>query len=130
MSRENAEEVARRWLGAFADDPQAFRDALHPDIVWFPFEDNHMPSHGVEGAMRIRNHWLESWTEMRAEVEEVVGDSDSVVATTHVTGRGKTSGVVVDVRLHMHFKVRDGKVVYVYEYQDRAQALEAGGLRE
>jgi len=130
MSRESAEELARRWLSAFDDDPDGFREALHPDIVWLQFEDNHTPSYGIEGAVRIRNHWLDSWDEMRAEVEEVVGEGDSLVATVHVTAQGRASGVEVDVRLYFHFKVRDDKVAYIYEHQDRATALEAVGLSE
>jgi ketosteroid isomerase-like protein len=46
----------------------------------------------------------------------------------HLTGRGKTSGAKVDVRVHFHLKVRDGKIVYVYEHLDKAEALEAAGL--
>jgi len=67
---------------------------------------------------------------MRAEVEEVVGEGDSLVATVHVTAQGRASGVEVDVRLYFHFKVRDDKVAYIYEHQDRATALEAVGLSE
>jgi ketosteroid isomerase-like protein len=125
MSSLTAEELARRWIGSFEEDPDGFRDTLHPEIVWFPFEDNHTPSHGIEGALRIRSHWLDSWDEMEAEVEEVVGDADSVIATVHVVAQGKTSGVKVDVRLYFHFKKRDEKIVYVYEHQDKATALEA-----
>jgi ketosteroid isomerase-like protein len=125
MSSLTAEELARRWIGSFEEDPDGFRDTLHPEIVWFPFEDNHTPSHGIEGALRIRSHWLDSWDEMEAEVEEVVGDADSVIATVHVVAQGKTSGVKVDVRLYFHFKARDKKIVYVYEHQDRATALDA-----
>ena len=44
--------------------------------------------------------------------------------------QGKASGVQVDVRLYFHFKVRDDKIVYIYEHQDRTEALEAVGLRE
>ena len=78
--------------------------------------------------MRIRNHWLDSWEEMEAEVEEVVGAPDNAVASVHLAARGKSSGVRVDVRLHFHFKVRDDKIVYVYEHEDRKAALDA--LRE
>src|SRR5919201_4444997 len=99
MSPENAEELARKSISSFENDPDGFRDTLHPDIVWFPFEDNHTPSHGIGGAMRIRNHWLDSWSDMQAEVEEVFGDGDSVVASVHVTAQGKASGAKVDVRL-------------------------------
>jgi len=125
MSPATAEDLARRWIVAFGDDPEGFRDTLHPDIVWCPFEDNHTPWHGIEGAMRIRNHWMDSWDEMEADLEEVVGDADNVVASVRVAGRGKSSGAQVDVRLHVHFRVRDDRIVYVYEHADRDTALEA-----
>jgi ketosteroid isomerase-like protein len=52
------------------------------------------------------------------------------VFLAHVTARGKASGVEVDLRLHYQFKVRDDKVVYLFEHEDRAEALEAAGLSE
>jgi ketosteroid isomerase-like protein len=129
MSRENV-EVVRRWLWAFESDTDAFRDTIHPEIEWFPFEESHTPSYGVEGAMRIRNQWIDTWDEHRIDIEELIEEGDSVVASLHVTARGQASGVEVDVRLHGHFKVRDDKIVYVFEHEDRAAALEAVGLRE
>ncbi len=64
------------------------------------------------------------------DVEEIKDGGDSVVASLHVSGLGKGSGVEVDHHIHMHFKLRDGKIVYLYEYADRAEALKAAGLRE
>jgi ketosteroid isomerase-like protein len=133
MSQEEVEirnEVVRRFTETFESDTDAFRDTLHPEIEWFPIEENHTPTYGVEGAMRLRNQWLDTWDEHRIEVEEVVEEGDSVVALAHVTARGKASGVEVDLRLHYQFKVRDDKVVYLFEHEDRAAALEAAGLRE
>jgi len=127
MEGQNA-EVVERWLESFTDDADAFRETLHPDIEWSPFEENHTPSRGIEGAMRIRNGWIDTWDHMQAEVEQVVEEDDSVVASIHIRGRGKTSGAEVEVRLHMHFKVRDGKIVYLFEHTDRAAALEAAGI--
>ena len=127
MSQEN---VVRRWLETFVEDADAFRDVLHPDIEWFPFEENHTPSHGIEGGLRIRNQWIAAWDEMRAELEDLVEKGESVVATVHVVGRGKASGVEVDTHLYLHFKVRDDKIVYLYEYEERGPALEAVGLSE
>lgn len=49
-------------------------------------------------------------------------------ATAHLIGRGRGSGVEVGVRLYGHLRVRDGKVVYVYEHEDRGDALKAAGL--
>jgi ketosteroid isomerase-like protein len=127
MSHEN---VVRRWLEAFTDDADAFRDVLHPDIEWFPFEENHTPSRGIDGGMRIRNQWMGAWDEMQAELEDLVEKGEGIVATVHVMGRGKASGVEVDTRLYLHFKVREDKVIYLYEYEERKPALEAVGLRE
>jgi ketosteroid isomerase-like protein len=120
-------ELVRTWLGSFDGDAKAFRDTLHPEIEWRPFEDNHSPSHGIEGAMRIRREWLDAWEEMGVDLEQVVEEGDCVVASVHVTGRGKSSGVEVDVRLHLLFRVRDEKIVYIFEHTDRAAALEAAG---
>jgi ketosteroid isomerase-like protein len=133
MSQENVDvrnEVVGRFLWAFENDTDAFRDTLHSEIEWSPFEESHTPSYGVEGAMRIRNQWLDTWDEHRIDLEEVIEEGDNVVALIHITARGKASGVEVDVRLHGHFKVRDDKVVYLFEHEDRAAALEAAGLRE
>ena len=129
MSQENV-KVVRRLLWAFNNDADAWEGMLSPELVWFPFETNHTPSHGVGAAIRTRAQWLDAWDDARSDPEDIVGESENVVATVHLTGRGKTSGVNVDVRIHFHFKVRDGKVVYVFEYADKAAALEAAGLSE
>jgi ketosteroid isomerase-like protein len=129
MSQQNV-ELVEKWLASFNTDRDAFRDTLHPEIEWFPFEDNHTPSYGLDGAMRIRDGWLDAWDEMRADLEQIVEEGDAVVASIHVTGTGKGSGVEVDVRLHLLFKVRDEKIVYIFEHTDRTEALEAAELAE
>lgn len=48
----------------------------------------------------------------------------------HLTGAGRGSGVEVDLRFYMHWKLRDGKMVYLFEYADRDEALMAAGLSE
>src|SRR5213080_1259478 len=106
MSRENV-ELLRRWLWAFENDTAAFRGLLHPEIEWFPFEENRTPVHGVADAVRNRNEWLATWDEHRFDLEEVIEQRDSVIALIHITARGKTSGAKVDVRFHAQFKLRD-----------------------
>ena len=60
----------------------------------------------------------------------MIEGGDGVVARVHLKGRGRSSGVEADVRFSAQFKVRDGKVAYVYDHGDRGAALEAAGLRE
>jgi ketosteroid isomerase-like protein len=129
MRRENVETATvQLWFAAFPVDADAFRETLHPDVEWFPFEDNHSPSHGVDGAMRVRSHWLESWEDQDIELEDFTAQDGNVVVTCHVTARGRGSGVEVDTRLHFHFRLRDDKIVHIYEHLDRAEALEAAGI--
>ena len=53
---------------------------------------------------------------------------ENVVASRHVAARGRGSGVEVDVRLYPHVRLRDGKVAYVFEHDDRDAASQAAGL--
>jgi ketosteroid isomerase-like protein len=84
----------------------------------------------VEAALWNRNAWLDTWDEYRQDVEEVIEEGDSVVALVHIKARGSASGVAVDIRFYPQFKVRDGKIAYIYDHEDRDAALEAAGLRE
>jgi ketosteroid isomerase-like protein len=65
--------------------------------------------------MRSKNSWAKG---------------ENVLAAVRIRGRGRRSGIPVDNRVYLHFKVRNGKIVYCYEYESRDEALEAAGLRE
>jgi ketosteroid isomerase-like protein len=120
--------IVRRWGEAFDGDAEAFRELTHPQIEWMPFEDNHTPSRGLERALAIRQGWLDAWDEHHVEIEEMEEGSDGVVSTVLLVGRGKESGVGVEVRIYGHFRISDGKVIYFYEYVDRDEAIRAAGL--
>ncbi len=133
MSQENVEirnEAVRDFFAAFEDDDDAFRAVFHPEIEWYPIEENRTATHGIEAALWNRNQWLETWEEHHLDVEEVIEDGDDVVAEVHITARGRGSGAEADVRFYAHFKVRDGRVAYIYDHDDRAGALKAAGLLE
>jgi ketosteroid isomerase-like protein len=75
--------------------------------------------------------WIESFDGLHADVEEYIDVGDDRVFTwSRFTGRGRTSGVPADWHLAIIFTIRGGKVVCGEEYFDRAEALEAAGLRE
>lgn len=133
MPQENVEvknPVVRRWLWAFENDTDTFREVLHPEIEWFPIEENNTSSYGIDAAVQNRNQWLDTWGEHQLDLEEVIEEGDSVVLLIHIVARGKGSGVEVDVRFYAQFKVRDDKVVYIFDHTNRRRALEAAGLRE
>jgi ketosteroid isomerase-like protein len=53
-----------------------------------------------------------------------------VVVTARHRGRGRESGVTVDARFYVVYRLRDGKVIRADEFSGRAEALEAAGLSE
>jgi ketosteroid isomerase-like protein len=127
MSQENV-AVVFRSIQAFEHDEEAFLSMLDPGVEWYPIEEGHILSRGHEAAVRVRRSWLENWEGHQIDVEEMKDGADSVVACLHLTGRGVRSGVEVDLRVYQHFKLLDGKIVYLYEYADRGEALEAAGV--
>ena len=51
MSQENVRvknEVIRRLFWAFENDTAAFRATLHPEIEWFPIDENRRRLYGIE----------------------------------------------------------------------------------
>ena len=95
MSQENVRvknPVVRRLFWAFENDTAAFRDTLHPEIEWFPIDENRGRLYGIEAAVRNRNEWLDTWDEHRFELDEVFAEGDSVVVSVRITARGTMSG--------------------------------------
>jgi ketosteroid isomerase-like protein len=62
--------------------------------------------------------------------EEFADMGDRVVVTVRFRARGRGSGTPVDARLYDVFTLRDGKIVRMDQFAERAEALEAVGPRE
>jgi ketosteroid isomerase-like protein len=123
-------EAVRSFISAFEADDDAFRATLHPEVEWYPIEENRTPTRGINAALWNRNQWLDTWEEYDQRIGDVVEAGNAVVARVHIRARGKGSGVEVDLRFYVQIKVRDDKVAYIYDHEDREAALEAAGLSE
>jgi ketosteroid isomerase-like protein len=134
VSQENADLVRRMFDAVFRlRDYQAAARALHPDAVWhntaeFPGQ------RACVGAPAIVEFWQTLLDSFEAsgtiDIERVVVGEDSVVLGLHSVGRGKASGLPLDLRWGASCWVRDGKVSRVDVHGDWAKALEAVGLVE
>lgn len=71
---------------------------------------------------------LNAFDDYSLEPEEFIDAGDKVLAPVHQTGRGKDSGIPVDVRYILVFTLRAGKGIRVDSYYDRRRALEAAGV--
>ena len=87
--------------------------------------------YGNDAVLANYERWNEAWEEgAETTLEEVIGHGDRVFVKVRFQGRGRASGVEVDTRLYEVYTLRDGKVLRIDEYEDRAEALEAAGLSE
>lgn len=71
---------------------------------------------------RLRT-WLGPWDYWYCEAEEFLECGDFVVVLTRYRGRGRASGVEVDVEGAHVWKLRDGKAVRLEVFADRELAL-------
>ncbi len=134
MSEENVELVRVANQAFEAGDVEVALAALGPDVEW----------HGTVGGMdegrvyRGRAAVVEGFTDYFAvwermemtAVEYIDAGHDDVVVFHHEVARGRESGVVVESDSATIHTVRDGIIVRVRSFMDRAEALEAAGLSE
>ena len=132
MSQENF-EIVRRMFDAFTGgDEAAALAAFDPEIEWdttrlMPDGDVY---HGHDGVAAFMRRWLGTWKESTQEQMELIDAGHQVVATIRASGRGKGSGVEVEAERFDVYTLRDGKIVRYRGYGDKAEALEAVGLKE
>jgi ketosteroid isomerase-like protein len=55
---------------------------------------------------------------------------DAVITEVRLAGVGAASGAPVDQVFHQVYRFRQGKMVSLHSYADKAEALEAVGLSE
>jgi ketosteroid isomerase-like protein len=135
MSQENVEIVVGQFEAVNARDFPAVMDAYADDVTLVLHAD--LRGGGGTGATgkHAVGEWFGDWfstfdRDYRFEIAETrdLGDRVFVVATHH--GRGRASGVPVTQQTAYVYTVCEGKVCRVEVWVDRAEALEAAGLRE
>ena len=140
MSEENV-EIVRRGYGALVRGferghlgSDAF-DWLDPEIDWrgpreFPdLAESRFGHQGVREYLAILTEAIEDY---RMDPEEFIdAGTDQVLVFSREGGRGRGSGAEVQTQPTAHlWTLRDGKAVRLRSYWERADALEAAGLRE
>jgi ketosteroid isomerase-like protein len=113
-------EVCRR----FAADENPF-DLLSDDIVWsVPMFDHDESFQGHRGVAEFFRRWLGTWEGYEYVLEELHPCTDGRVVTLFTErGRGRGSGVPVEIRPLGIWTVRDGKVIVYRGYMDRDEGL-------
>ena len=131
MSEENV-DLVRRAYEHFARTGEPDVSAYAPEIEWHSAaEDPGLEVfHGVEGVKKLIAEVQEQLEDFCTEPFEFLDAGDRVVAGLVHRGRGRGSSAEVEMREWNVFLIQEGRIVSVYEYPHREEALEAAGLRE
>jgi ketosteroid isomerase-like protein len=129
MSEGNVEIVRRafKYLVSGRGGSEVLA-SFDPNVVMKPVETG--ATYGVNAIRDNFERWQSTFDELSVTVEEMIDAGDQVVHSAHWRGRGRGSGIKVDARYHEVYALRDGKIIRVDEYTERAEALEAAGLSE
>jgi uncharacterized protein len=137
MSGENVETLLRASKQASAgqtpEERWTFLSILDREIEWIVRggpPDLLGDFHGIDEARDYYARWASAWAEWDWEIEEIREQDDLVVTHTRVTGRGRGSGLKLDMRIGQIWTFRDGKVVRYEALPTWEQALAAAGLSE
>jgi ketosteroid isomerase-like protein len=129
MSQENVEIVRRafQYMASGRGGSEVLA-SFDPNVVMKPVETG--ATSGVNAIRGNFERWQSTFDELEVTVEEIIDAGGRVVHTAHWRGRGRGSGIKVDARYYEVYTLRDGKIIRVDEYTERAEALEAAGLSE
>jgi ketosteroid isomerase-like protein len=132
MSEENVEAI-RAVYERFSDgDFRASMDLLDPLVLFvlppgFPDSGTYL---GTASVAEYTRGFLEPWSTIAIEAEDITDAGDSVIATVRQHGVGDESGAATDFRYFQVWSFRGGKVIRLENFRERADALEVVGLRE
>jgi ketosteroid isomerase-like protein len=131
MSQKNVELVRRGIASA-----DTFWALLDEDVV---FDTRNYPGLDIYGTPVVlgrkavidytRPYWG-TWDDYHLDAEELIDAGSSVVGLVRERGRGKGGGVPFDRRWAQVWTFSRGRIIRWEHYSDKADALEAVGLRE
>ena len=133
MSQENMEIVRQ-----FSDCWQR-RDWVRMAELADPNVEQHGTVGGLEEGRVLRGHdeirrdyerVEKTWDEHRVEPEGLFDAGDRVVLFLREYQRGRRSGIELVVETAIVFDLRNGRIVRIQPYMNRAEAVRAVGLSE
>jgi ketosteroid isomerase-like protein len=117
---------ARVWRehdleGALANLPQ--------DFEWLvPGFPGDQAARGPEGTLEFFRDWIDQWEDLRVDWEFEQRSPDAVVALVDMRGRGRASGVPVELHFAQVWSFRKGVPVRMVYYGDIEEGRRAAGL--
>ena len=134
MSQENVEILRQGYEALSRGDVDAVLEICDPDVEF------HLPEGGINTGT-LRGHralkeflegYIDAFEPFRMEPERFLEADDQVVVVLRVVGRGRGSGLEVDVRPAHLWTMDSGRAVRIQAFteSEHGAALDAAGLSE
>lgn len=126
----NVETLRRGYEALNARDLSQVLALIDDQIEWDPGElspDAPRAGRGRDEFEAFVRSWIDTFDEFRVEPVEVVEDGPFLIATVRQSGRGRASGVEIEIEIAHVWTTRDGRAVRLRSYRSTAEALEAVG---
>ena len=134
MSQENVETIKRMYDVLAQPGREGILDFYDPEVVVLnaASSPDTAPYLGHEGLVEwVRDVQAGLGGTFRVEADDIIDvDESRAVVVGRVSGKGRVSGLPVEVSLTTVFTLRNGAIVRLQAYDTKAEALEAVGLRE
>jgi ketosteroid isomerase-like protein len=128
---ENVEVVRRMYDARDRGDPEGMLGCFHPDAVLDarPRMDTGVVR-GREAASRVIAEWIGAFDDWREEILQIrdLGREVCVVATQR--GRAKESGIEIDTRYALLYRVEDGRITRLTLFSAEDEALAAAASEQ
>jgi ketosteroid isomerase-like protein len=131
MSAENVETL-RRYHDLLNQTGEPPLELVHPEVEIHMFRGSPIsgPYRGHDGVRQWRRDTFDVIDAWRLELDDVITgeDPDVLVALERFVGRMKHTDLAANFPLAVMVRFRDGLIVLLEGYRERAEALEAAGL--
>ena len=130
MSQQNVDAIRRVYERWSEGDLKSAIEVFDPLVLFvmppdFPDTGTYL---GVERIAEYTRGFLEPWTRITLEADEIADAGDHVVASVCQRGVGGVSGAATEFRYTQVWSFRGGRVIRLENFRERADALEAAGL--
>jgi ketosteroid isomerase-like protein len=131
LSEEDAETVRQVYAAVNERHWVRLAELLDPDVAQYGtiggVEEGSVVR-GRDAIMQMYESEADAWDRQRIEAERLIDAGDRVLVFQREYQRGRTSGLELVVETASVIDLRNGRVVRIQGYMDRAAALRAVGL--
>ena len=119
----------REIYDAFAASGEIDRSNLHPEVVFSqPEPQGRTERHGPDGYVSAIEEIRDLVEGFRFVVDDVIEAGDRLVGLVRIQGRARMGGMALDIPVAHIVELRDGLIVRLDAYLDRAEGLRVAGI--